>query len=414
MKIVLSHPTGNEFVRAAAVAFAKENILGAFYSTIASFPGSSLDYISRYPRFSEIKRRQYDSILQPYTEMILPFLEAGRLLSPKLGLDELTKNESAFFNIARIYSEFDKKVAKKLNSKKFDGIYAYEDGAFHSFKVAMELGIPRFYDLPIGYWRTSRILLEKEREKWPDWASTLTGFSDSEEKLARKDAELNMASRIYVASRFTAKTLENYPGQLAPIEVIPYAFPPITSVREYETISRTRPLKLLFVGGLSQRKGVADLFAAVEKLNNRVQLTVIGRKPKNNCPALNEALSKHTWIDSLSHAEILKKMREHDVLLFPSLFEGFGLVITEAMSQGTPVITTDRTAGPDLIEHGNNGWLTEAGSAEALQESIEEIIRNPQLIEKAGRAAMKTASQRPWSLYGDELARSLTRESVIL
>ena len=50
-------------------------------------------------------------------------------------------------------------------------------------------------------------------------------------------------------------------------------------------------------------------------------------------------------------------MKEHDVLIFPSLFEGFGLVITEAMAQGTPVITTDRTAGPDVISDNENGCL---------------------------------------------------------
>jgi glycosyltransferase involved in cell wall biosynthesis len=196
---------------------------------------------------------------------------------------------------------------------------------------------------------------------------------------------------------------------LAPIEVIPYGFPPTGGIRQYAKISQNRPLKLLFVGGLSQRKGIANLFSAVEKLKGHVELTVIGHKPKNNCPALNEALSKHRWINSLPHAEILKKMREHDVLLFPSLFEGFGLVITEAMSQGTPVITTERTAGPDLIEHGQNGWITEAGSTGALQESIEEILRHPQLIEQVGNEAMKTASTRPWNLYGHELSKALQR-----
>jgi len=201
--------------------------------------------------------------------------------------------------------------------------------------------------------------------------------------------------------------LENYPGQLAPVKVIPYGFPPVNYNREYEKISKGRPLKLLFVGGLSQRKGIANLFSAVEKLKNHVELTVIGHKPNNNCPALNEALSKHHWIDSLSHAAILKKMQEHDVFVFPSLFEGFGLVITEAMSQGTPVITTDRTAGPDLIDHEQNGWLIEAGSTEAIQQSIEQILYNPKLVELAGRAALKTASERPWSVYGNELAISL-------
>jgi glycosyltransferase involved in cell wall biosynthesis len=48
--------------------------------------------------------------------------------------------------------------------------------------------------------------------------------------------------------------------------------------------------------------------------------------------------------------EVLREMQRHDVLVFPSLFEGFGLVIVEAMSQGLPVITTSHTAGPDIIE----------------------------------------------------------------
>jgi glycosyltransferase involved in cell wall biosynthesis len=406
MKTILSHPIGNANVRAVANGLANEHILGMFYTAISSFPDSTLGYLSRYPGLSEIKRREYAPMLKPHTKMLLTWLEAGRLLAPKLGLASLTKGEQGLFNINRLFTEFDKKIAKKIESGTFNGIYAYEDGALFSFKAAEQLELPRFYDLPIGYWRTARILLDKEREKWPDWASTLNGFSDSDEKLARKDQELNLATRIIVASKFTASTLENYPGKLAPVDVIPYGFPPVNGTREYSQISRNRPLKLLFVGGLSQRKGIANLFSAVEKLKGSVKLTVIGRK-NNDCPVLDEALSKHNWISSLSNAEILNKMREHDVLLFPSLFEGFGLVITEAMSQGTPVITTDRTAGPDLIEHGNNGWIIEAGSTEALQEAIENILRRPQMIEQAGRAALETAGKRPWNQYGKELAEAV-------
>jgi len=189
MKIVFSHPTGNANVRAAAIALANANILGKFYTTIASFPGSMLDSMSKYRPLVEIKRRQYDPILQPYTEMLLPWLEAGRMVASKAGFKKLVKNESGFFNISRVYNEFDKKVAAKIKQNKFDAIYAYEDGAFNSFKEAMDLGLPRFYDLPIGYWRTSRILLADEKEKWPDWAGTLTGFSDSDENPVKVPAQ---------------------------------------------------------------------------------------------------------------------------------------------------------------------------------------------------------------------------------
>ena len=104
-------------------------------------------------------------------------------------------------------------------------------------------------------------------------------------------------------------------------------------------------------------------------------------------------------------------MREHDVLVFPSLFEGFGLVITEAMSQGTPVITTDRTAGPDLITHGENGWLIKAGSTEDLQQAIEALIGKPDVIAANGRAAMETAKKRPWEKYGQELSDAIVKNN---
>jgi len=94
-------------------------------------------------------------------------------------------------------------------------------------------------------------------------------------------------------------------------------------------------------------------------------------------------------------------------LVFPSLFEGFGLVITEAMSQGMPVITTDRTAGPDLITHGKDGWLIEAGSTIALQQAIEKLLDQPDLVTAAGLAAIATARKRPWFCYGKELTSAL-------
>ena len=122
--------------------------------------------------------------------------------------------------------------------------------------------------------------------------------------------------------------------------MVPYGFPPIGPEKTILDNRKLRPLKLLFVGALTQRKGIADIFAAVSGLTRHVELTVVGKKIAENCPALNRVLEKHRWFPSLPHSDILRLMHASDALLFPSLFEGFGLVITEAMSQGTPVIQT--------------------------------------------------------------------------
>jgi glycosyltransferase involved in cell wall biosynthesis len=408
MKVLISHPTGNAFFRAAAEGLLDAGMLGGLYTTVATFPGNIFDRMGYFRSFVDFNRRQYDPALRPFTETS-PWLELGRMAAAKAGFKKLTRNETAIFSIDAVYQSLDRRVASSLKHNVKQGlnaVYAYEDGALHTFTAAKQMGLLCLYDLPIGYWRAAQRLLEIEKERWPDWLPTLIGFGNSETKLARKDEELHLADCVFVASSFTAATLNEYPSKLPPVKVIPYAFPPIYKEREYSSI-RGRSLKLLFVGGLSQRKGIADLFAAIKPLGKRVELTVVGLKMGDNCKALDEALAQHKWIPSLPHNEVLKLMRQHDVLVFPSLFEGFGLVITEAMSQGMPVITTERTAGPDLIKSGENGWLIEAGSTGALRLAIEDILTKPDSIIQAGRLALEQASKRTWEVYRQELTRAI-------
>jgi glycosyltransferase involved in cell wall biosynthesis len=409
MKVVLSHPTGNQFVRALILALYNSGMLTEFDTTVAADAASPwLKFLPGSLR-QELLRRNYPLPIQKINSF--PVLELARMLMPRLGFNSAIKHETGWASVDAVYNNLDRNVAKrivKLSQRgRPDAIYAYEDGAFNSFTQAKSLNIKCLYDLPIGYWKVARKLLIAEREKWPDWAPTLTGFKDSVAKLQKKDDELRLADGIFVASSFTAGTLSYYQGKLPEVKVIPYAFPAVTMGREYETISASRPLKLLFVGGLSQRKGIANLFAAVKYFGSRVTLTVVGSKVVNNCRILDEELAKHQWIPTMPHAQVLNLMRQHDVLVFPSLFEGFGLVITESMAQGTPVITTDRTAGPDIINNGENGWLIEAGSTQKLQDAIENILINPKTIAQNGRAAMETAGKRTWDVYGKELVEAI-------
>lgn len=412
MRIILSHPTSNENNRAAAMGLYKAGILSEFHTSVASFPGTIFDKVGRLKPFDIIARRRFDVQLKSVIHT-RPWLEIGRNIALKGGFSSFTRHESGIFSVDAVYRDLDKYVSARISKTKkshFDAVYSYEDGAIFSFREARRNSLKCFYDLPIGYWRSARKLLKPELKRWPEWASTIVNFNDSLEKLASKDEELLLANRIIVASSFTAMTLKDFPGQLAPVSVIPYGFPYVSKDAYEKKQTINKPLKLLFVGGLSQRKGIANLFSAVDKLLPYVNLTVVGRKVTNDCPALNKALSKHTWFPSLPHKEILCLMRTHDLLVFPSLFEGFGLVITEAMSQGTPVITTNRTAGPDLIKNGENGWLVDAGSTLALVEGLIKLLDKPILIKEAGEAAMETARNRSWEVYGRELAEVLQKE----
>lgn len=409
MKIIVSHPTLNANSKNLIIGLLKNKLLYKLFTSIAIFPGELLFKLGNNPRLKDLKRRSLDRTWQPYTQS-KSFFEFGRLLSSKLKLQYFVKHEKGLFCIDKVYHEHDKWVANNLAKAKMkglSGVYAYEDGALNTFMKAKELELQCIYDLPIGYWKSARVLMQDEFDFNPEWSSTLTGFNDSPEKLAKKDQELALADVVFVASSFTKKTLEEYSGNLPEIKVVPYGFPEVKQRKEYQSLVN-RKLKVLFIGGLSQRKGLSYLFSAVEEMQNEVELTIVGHKAVANCDALNLALEKHEWIPSLSHDQVLVCMREHDVFVFPSLFEGFGLVITEAMSQGVPVITTDRTAGPDLITDGIDGWIVPSGSSVAIKEVFIKILESPELLEKIGLAAQNKALTRPWSVYGKEMADALS------
>lgn len=399
---------GSTFSRAAVYGLFQRNLLHKFYTTVAVYPKNFFYKLSRVSsKFSQIERRTYHKSLQPYTVM-LPFKEIVRLMAIKFGLFALNRHETGVFSVDAVFRNMDLSIARVLKRKPqgIQAVYAYEDGAYYSFKEARIQQIQTIYDLPIGYWKAQRELLNREKELNPEWFETITGFKDSEKKLNRKNKELELADLIIVASTFTGKTLSYYPKKLKTIITIPYAFPEAYTDRTYAPL-QGRKMKILFVGGLSQRKGISYLFEAVKGLKDQIELTVVGRKAVPRCEALNEALKNCTWIETLPHDAVLKLMREQDVFVFPSLFEGFGLVVTEAMAQGTPVITTERTCGPDIITDGENGWLVNAGSAQEIRTKLEFILEHPESLERVGTAALHTAFKRPWSVYSDEIGAAV-------
>jgi len=414
MKIIISHPTLNANSKNLVIGLLKNKLLFKLFTSIAIFPGQLLFKLSSNSKLKDLKRRSLDKTWQSYTQS-KSFFEFGRLLASKLHLEYFVKHEKGLFCIDKVYQNHDKWVANSLTEAKKKGlsaVYAYEDGALATFTKAKQLGLYCIYDLPIGYWKSARLLMQNEFDVNSDWSSTLTGFNDSSEKLNIKDQELALADVIFVASSFTKKTLEEYSGNLPEIKVIPYGFPEVKQKKEYQSLAN-RKLKVLFIGGLSQRKGLSYLFDAVEGIQNKVELTIVGHKAVANCDVLNLSLEKHKWIPSLPHDQVLACMREHDVFVFPSLFEGFGLVITEAMSQGVPVITTDRTAGPDIIKNGEDGWIVPAGSSVAIKEIFTKILEKPEIVEQFGLAAQQKAQTRPWSVYGQEMADALSSLKIL-
>ena len=394
--IILSHPTGNENVRHAALAFAEANLLEEFFVTLNWNPGSAFDRLLPPRLRQSFRRRSFPELVRHRTRS-QPMREAMRLFFGAIHLPLWSRHERGFLSIDAISAALDRAVAaevgKNANCKL---VYAYEDCAIATFAAAERRRIPRVYDLPIGYWRVGQHIFAEESEREPEWTPTLTGARDSHEKLARKDEELRLATRVVVASTFTKSTLAQAPHQ-RPVTVIPYGAPPAAT---NEIALGAAKLKILFTGSLGQRKGLSYALRAVELIGEKnCELTLLGRKAAEGCRPLDQAVRDHRWLPSLSHARVLLEMRQHDVLIFPSLFEGFGLAITEAMSQGIPVITTAHTAGPDIIDDGVDGFIVPIRSAEAIAEKLELLARDRERLRAMKISARKKARIHPWENY---------------
>jgi glycosyltransferase involved in cell wall biosynthesis len=98
--------------------------------------------------------------------------------------------------------------------------------------------------------------------------------------------------------------------------------------------------------------------------------------------------------------ELFKQYKEFDAFVLPSVFEGFGLVVLEAMAAGLPVITTPNSIGPEVITNGNEGYIVPIRDIDAIADAIRQMVNtSPEQRMGMKRNARKKALQYSWDAY---------------
>ena len=92
------------------------------------------------------------------------------------------------------------------------------------------------------------------------------------------------------------------------------------------------------------------------------------------------------------------------VFVLPSIEDGFGQVIVQAMACGIPVITTTNTGGPDVITDGKDGFIVPIRDSRAIAERLEHLYRHPDAREAMGHAALETVRKwNGWERYTNQV-----------
>ena len=387
MVVNLGNPIINNTVRHAIHALHQDGLLGEFHTTIET---SNLAKLALPAAFqSEFRRRALPRkpgmkvVQHPNWEIIRIFTQMTGIPQPNFLLTNSANKKL-----------IDRALAKSLSLPGTRAVYGYEGSCIGSFKEASNLGLKKFLDLQAVYWRAGESLLAEERELKPDWALTMPpSFRiDAGEQTTE---EIDLADHIFVASTFAEKAFREFYKTPKKLHVVQYGAPTVaTNIIPNES----GKLKVLFVGGLSQLKGMSYFFEAVAKLLPHIEVTVVGRKVGESATR-EAALENVNYIASAPNDEILRIMRANDVLVFPSLFDGFGLVILEALSQGIPVIASTNSGGPDIVTNGENGWTIPIRNSDVIFQHLETLVFDRALLHSMKENALASARNASWEMY---------------
>src|SRR5271165_2100310 len=302
----------------------------------------------------------------------------------------------------RAFDWHDRIVARRLESLagKVDIVHTWPMGALETLKTANRLGIPTVLERPNAHTRFAYEVVQQECERLGVSLPPDHEHAFKQDVLAKDEEEYKLAYRLLCPSEFTAKTFRErgFPVEQLARHIYGYdenVYKPSDTPRE-----KKPGLTMLFVGVCAVRKGVH--FALEAWLKSPAHQTGTFMIAGEFLPAYEEKLRpllSDPSVRVLGHRnDIPDLMRQSDVLVLPSIEEGFGLVCTEAMGSGCVPLVSD--ACTDICKDGVNAFVHHVGDVEALTQQITMLHEDRALLERLRDASLRTTKDITWTAAG--------------
>jgi glycosyltransferase involved in cell wall biosynthesis len=304
---------------------------------------------------------------------------------------------------------FDRGVARR-GLASVTGIYSYEYSALASFQEAHRRGLARIYEVPSPEHDFVEGLIQCEIERFPELDDGKRRYFRRRQnrRTERRHQEWALADLIIVNSTVTRDSYATAGLDVGKVRIVPLGAPRVSRAGMKADKGVDGPLRVLWAGTFDIRKGAHYLLAAWRKLalGPKASLQIFGA---NNLPRrlFADLVASIEFSPTIPRAALFERYRAADVLVFPTLCDGFGMVVTEAFAQGLPVITTTRAGAADLVRHGENGLIVPPGDSEALARALEWCLTHRAELKAMRRAARETAASWQWDDFRCALARNV-------
>jgi len=222
----------------------------------------------------------------------------------------------------------------------------------------------------------------------------------------KQECLCNEVDKIIAVSNYTARSIiEEYDIPKDKIEVIPNGVdinkfnPQISRVEFRKKWNISGPI-ILYVGRLDYNKGIEYLiksFSKVVKYIPNAKLVLIGDGPQKNYINkmiddlnLKKSIKQIIWVNDV---DLPKIYASSDVVVLPSLMEGFGIVLLEAMACGIPCIATKAGGVEDVIDNGKTGFIVPPADVDVLYHAIYDLLTDEDLMQRFGVNSRKRVEE---------------------
>lgn len=410
-KVIVAHPGKQHSFRLAS-ALKKNGMLCKYVTTVYDKKNSFLmRVLKKFLDKGNLKRANSRKNPDLIDDDIIQFCEFSGFIEIILARYDKSKrlyNKWHSFTSDR----FGKKVAALAMKEKVDAVIMYDTNALCCFeKLKKEApGIKRIMDSSAANRLFMKTVYEKDMETCPIFSEKLkseVNYLWNKKSMDRCVREIENTEYILAPSEFVKKSFLFSNIEEQKIKICPYGsnFEPISRIVENDCSKR--PLEAVYVGNVTEMKGIYYLLEALRSISNDlVHLTVIGAYD-NSAHIFDKYIGQVTFTGRIQHDEVKNMLCASDVFVFASLGEGLSLSVLEALACGLPCIVTEHSGANDAIEDYKNGFVIPIQNIKAIQDSLLWFVNNRERIPEMKQRAIETAGKYTWETYEERVSSSI-------